>query len=181
MNFEVLSVNSADPGYGQYNVGPTSGAQYYDGKAFVDSHDDGTTYCGQAQSMPAVVSLKLDSNTARTVATPVPQISNNPTRSPDTIELGTVIMQENTPFVVTSFVETPLAPAYGSKNVFVPIAVTGTTMVESKYVIGGDTAIKAGQLLEVEYNSGQRPLGIAMMDEESSVGTSRLIMVYVSA
>ena len=76
MNFEVLSVNSADPGYGQYNVGPTSGAQYYDGKAFVDSHDDGTTYCGQAQSMPAVVSLKLDSNCSK-VAIPTPKGYSN--------------------------------------------------------------------------------------------------------
>lgn len=181
MNFEVLSVSSADPGYGQYNVGPTSGAQYYDGKAFVDSHDDGTTYCGQAQSMPAVVSLKLSSNDVKTVKIPDVQITNSGQKTQIPIELGTVIMQENTPFVVTSFVETK-TPSYGSKDIFIPVAVTGATMVESKYVIGGHTAIKAGQLLDVYHDNDRRPLGIAMMDEEQvDRSTSRLIMVYVSA
>ena len=182
MNFEVLSVTSADPGYGQYNVGPTSGAQYYDGKAFVDSHDDGTTYCGQAQSMPAVVSLKLNRSDAQDINTPKDQSGATAPSQRKSIELGTVIMQEQTPFVVTSFVDTPSPQTYNNQDVFVPIAVTGATMVESKYVLGGHLAIKAGQLLYVEYGGKERPLGIAMMDEEAvEKKSSRLIMVYVSA
>ena len=188
MNFQVLSAGASDPGYGQYNVGPTSGAQYYDGRAFTDVHDDGTTYCGQAQAMPAVVSLKYEHKTGNLVkdqAKYAPSLSKD-TQPLNCYELGSVIMQEKTPFVVTSYVEVPTATAY-PKNIFIPVAVTGATMVESKFIRGGHLKIRAGQVLHVADKNNltkldkDLPLGIAMMDDDMVLpGTSRLLMIYVS-
>ena len=115
MNFQVLSAGNANPDYGQYNIGPTSSAQYYEGTAFSDVHDDGTTACGQAQAMPAVVShfTKISDLEG-------PDGKYNDGKS---IEQGSVVLLQNFAAIVPGYVEKSGSPTH------VPLAVAGATMV----------------------------------------------------
>ena len=193
MNFEVLSVPSADPGYGSYNIGPAQGSQSYEGRSFTDVHDDGTAYCGEAQAMPAVVSIQYTGTAANIKSPDDLSLRKRNDRAGQTfqnkkgIPLGAVIMQEKTPFVVPSYIDfTRKMQSGGTDTIFIPIAVTGATMVESKYIVGGNQAIKAGSLLHVQKKGGagpieEYPIGIAMLDEEAvTSGTNRLLMIFVS-
>ena len=166
MNFEVLAVPNADPGYGQYNVGPTTGAQYYEGTSFTDVHDDGTTSCGQAQSMPAVVS-----HFAQLSSLKGPEGESYEDDKP--IEQGSVVLFKNFAAVVPSYVEKSRGPTH------VPLAVAGTTMVKSTDVKNGDQEIFPGQRLYVDKGTGDDVfLGISLLHEPQSSG-ERLVTVYL--
>ena len=165
MNFEVLSTGGVNAGYGQYNPGPSLGQGSYDGQEFMDYHEDGTSHCAQAQAMPAVVGLrrKFDNTIFA---------DGIGATSFKAIEMGRVIREGNSAFVVTGYVENP----GGQKEVYIPVAVSGTTMVDSRDILNGNAAIAAGSVVKTKTND--MVIGRVLISEDAST-SDRLVMVNI--
>lgn len=162
MNFEVFSVSGADPSYGAYNVGPTT-SQFYTGEEFTDYGEDGTSHCAQAQAMPAVVPMKMKWKDLR-------NRDNTTLLTTKGIHAGTVLKMGDSAFVVTSYVEKPA----NKKTAYIPIAVSGATMVDREDLKNGTDRITAGDSLVTK--NGDIHVGIAMIDEEPNTG---FVMAYI--
>ena len=165
MNFEVLSTGGVNAGYGQYNPGPSLGQRSYDGQEFMDYHEDGTSHCAQAQAMPAVVGLRRKFDNMILA-------DGNDTTGLKALEMGRVIREGDSAFVVTGYVENP----GGQKEVYIPVAVSGTTMVDSRDIKKGNDAIAAGSVVKTKQED--KVIGRVLISEDASV-SDRLVMVNI--